>query len=467
MSASPPSDRPEKGTMTNAETAADRHAEQQARQDAREQAIAAKRAEAEAYKKQIRSEAIAAKRAEAAEQRRQMAGERTAQNPANAEPAARPVRAPAALGRFRSRHWTLLASFVIFVVLPIIVAAWYLYARAADQYASNLGFSVRKEEVGSAVELLGGITELSGSSSSDTDILYKFLQSQKLVARIDQKLDLRTIWGRADPDVDPYFAYDNSGTIEDLLDHWERMIKISYDSGTGLIDLRVLAFAPEDAKLIAEEIHAQSNDMINQLSAIAREDAIGYARDELTQSVERLKKARTALTEFRNRTQIVDPTIDTQGQMGLLNALNSQLADAQIELEVLKETTRDSDPRIESASRKIRVIQTQIDAERQKLGIGAGGGQGQAFANLVGEYESLIVDREFAETAYTASLATYDAAQAEARRQSRYLALHIEPTLAERAEYPKRELLLLMVSIFVFLAWSVGSLVVYSLRDRR
>ena len=56
--------------------------------------------------------------------------------------------------------------------MPALVTAFYLWTRAADQYASDVAFSVRTEEKGSAIELLGGITELSGSSSSDTDILY-------------------------------------------------------------------------------------------------------------------------------------------------------------------------------------------------------------------------------------------------------------------------------------------------------
>ncbi|MEE4345518.1 MAG: capsule biosynthesis protein [Paracoccaceae bacterium] len=353
------------------------------------------------------------------------------------------------------------------VVLPTLVAAWFLWMRAADQYASNLGFSVRREETGSAIELLGGITALSGSSSTDTDILYKFLQSQDLVRRIDAELDLRSIWSHPAAANDFVFGYDPNGTIEDLLSQWKRMVKIYYDSSSGLIDLRVLSFDPADSQRIAEAIFAQSSAMINDLSAIAREDAIRYARADLEGAVERLKTARQVMTEYRNRTQIVDPTMDTQGQMGLVNTLQGQLAEAMIELDLLSETTRSTDPRIESANRRIRVIEARIAAERQKVGIGSAAGNGQAFADLVGEYERLVVDREFAERSYTAALASYDAALAEARRQSRYLAAHVQPTLAEKAEYPERLVLLAVTGLFLFLIWAVLALVAYSLRDRR
>lgn len=384
------------------------------------------------------------------------------------EPAPGTIPPPVPQAGRRRRHGVLALSFAVMVLLPILVSAWYLWTRAQDQYASYVGFSVRTEEVGSAIELLGGITELSGSSSSDTDILYKFLQSQELVASVDAELDLRTIWSKADPEVDPIFAYDPPGTIEDLLEHWERKVAIYYDSGSGLLDLRVLAFDAQDARDIAEMIFAESSARINALSALAREDAISYARDELDQAVERLREARVALNAFRNRTQIVDPTIDTQGQMGLVNTLQAQLADALIEQDLLRETTRAGDPRLTQGELRIQVIERRIEEERRKLGLGGGvSGEGSVFADLVGEYESLVVDLEFAQQSYTAALATFDAARNEARRQSRYLAAHVRPTLAEQAEYPQRGFLLTLIGLFSFLAWSITVLVAYSLRDRR
>ena len=90
-----------------------------------------------------------------------------------------------------------------------------------------------------------------------------------------------------------------------------------------------------------------------------------------------------------------------------------------------------------------------------------------AFADLVGEYERLQVDREFAEQAYTTALAAFDGARNEARRQSRYLAAHVRPTLAESSEYPDRPVKLVTIVVFAFLIWSVVILVAYSLRDRR
>ncbi len=373
---------------------------------------------------------------------------------------------PASLARPKARHGWILAAFLLLVVAPVAGAAWYLYTYAADQYASTLAFSVRKEEGPSASELLGGITGLAGgASSSDTDVLAEFIQSQELVSRIDDRLDLRNIYTK--PDNDPVFTLKADAPIEDLVTYWNRATTLFYDGAQGLIEVRVLAFEAQDAQDIAIAIYDESTEMINALTAIARDDATRFARDDLEIAIDRLKAARTALTEFRTRTQIVDPTADIQGQMGLLNTLQAQLADSLIELDLLRETTRESDPRIRQTEQRIAVIEKRIDEERAKFGIGGGGTSDIAFADLMGEYESLIVDREFGEQAYLTALTNFDAAQAEAQRQSRYLAAHIQPTLAESAEYPRREMLLLALAFFALAIYGTLMLIYYSIKDRR
>ncbi len=155
--------------------------------------------------------------------------------------------------------------------------------------------------------------------------------------------------------------------------------------------------------------------------------------------------------------------------MGILSSLQEQLAQTLVDLDILRQTASDSDPRIQQAERRVEVIQQRIEEEQSKLGMGtsATAGQGSVFADLVGEYERLMVDLQFAEQAYTAAMAAYDASVAEARRQTRYLAAHIQPTLAERATRPDRIELTALTALFSFLIWGVLVLIAYALRDRR
>lgn len=378
-----------------------------------------------------------------------------------------PVEPPAPLARVQPRHGSILVSFALLVLLPVLVSGWYLWTRATDRYVSYTGFSVRTEEVSSAMELLGGMAALSGSSSSDTDILYRFIQSQEMVAMIDARLNLRAIWARADAATDPVFAFHQPGTIEDMRDYWNRMVHVYNDGGTGLIDLQVEAFAAADAQTIASMIYDESAAMMSRLSAIARADATRQARDERDAAVRRLGSARAALTLFRNRTQIVDPATSIQTQMGLVSSLQFQLAATLIDLDMLRQTTTPNDLRIVQAERRVSIIEARIGDEKAKIGASPGTRDGNAFADLMGEYERLAVDLQFAEQSYMASLVAFDTAVADARRKSRYIAAHVRPTLAQRPEHPRRAALLALVAMFALLIWSITVLSAYALRDRR
>ncbi|UTH46263.1 sugar transporter [Loktanella salsilacus] len=380
-------------------------------------------------------------------------------------PVARPV-------RMRSRHYGLIVSFVAMVVLPISLAGGYLYTMAADQYASTMAFTVRSEDVtSSAANLLGGIGAglagvSGGSTGTDADILYKFMHSPDLVRRVSQQIDLDRVFS-IPLKTDPLFAYNPEGTIEDLTDYWIRMVTISYDNTSRLMEVTTRAFTPQDARTIAEAVFAESSQMINELSDIARTDSTRYAQEDLDISLERLKGAREALTQFRLENEIVDLEADIQSQMGLLAGLQEQQTDALIELDLLTDNARADDPRLDQAQRRLKVIETRIAEERRKFGSEGTGPNGKNYADTVAQFESLSVDREFAERAYVSALSAFDTAKAEANRQSRYLAAYIKPTLAQQAEYPRRLMILGTTALFAMLLWIISTLVFYALRERR
>ncbi|MCB5200686.1 capsular polysaccharide transport system permease protein [Loktanella sp. DSM 29012] len=392
--------------------------------------------------------------------------------PAAPKKPAKPIKPVAGPARVRKRHWGLVVSFAVITLLPILLSAFYLWGRAADQYASTLGFTVRSEEVATPADMLSGLgggLAGGGSASRETDILYEFIRSQEMVRQVDAALDLKTIYARHH-DSDPLLGFDPDGaTIEDLTSYWQRMVRISYDSGTGLMELLVLAFDPADATRIAEEIFEQGSTLINQLSQIARDDATRYAQEDLLIAVDRLKYVREALTTFRLQNQIVDLTADIQGQMGLLNTLQAQQAAALIEFDLISETASASDPRVAQARRRLEVIEARIAEERRKFGSGGGSAdpEGVEYAETVAEFERLTVDREYAENAYALALSAFDVARGEANRQSFYLAPYITPTLAEKSQYPQRWLILSLVALFSFLIWAITSLIYYALRDRK
>ena len=374
-----------------------------------------------------------------------------------------PVAGPA---RMRKRHYRLAFSFVLLVLLPTIGAGYYLYTMAKDQFVSEVGCTVRREEAPLVSNLLTTLGNVSSSSSSDSDILFEYVRSQELVRRVDEEIDLRSLYG-AVYDEDPLFGLDPDATIEELVDYWQRVVRVSYAPSTGLLELEVRAFDPQTATRVARLVFSKSSEMINELSQIARDDATRYAREDLERAQADLKALRQSLTEFRMRTQIVDPQAAIQGQMGLLASLQQQLGEALIEYDLLVGKAPENDPRILQVKGRLEAIRARIDQERQQFGQGGDVADGENYATMVARFEQLLVEREFAEQKYATAVANFDRAQTEAQRQSRYLAAYVGPTEAESAIYPRRLLIFLLVAFFSTIAWAILALVYYSLRDRR
>ncbi|WP_118138207.1 capsule polysaccharide export protein, partial [Oceanicella sp. SM1341] len=377
--------------------------------------------------------------------------------PRNAKPAAgrRPRRLPA---------WLMPVTFVLLVLLPAAIVINYLYEKAADQYHSVVAFSVRSEEAPSVSEL--GVSLPTVTGPSDSDILYEFIQSQQMVETLQGDLDLRAIYNKR-PD-DEIFAFGTDHPIEDLVDYWNWATTVDYDSTTGLIEVTALAFTPEDAQNIAQGVLDESSQLINSLSTQAREDAISYARTDVEEAQARLREIRLKLRQFRDREQTADPTQDVEVQMALLTALQQNLAQALIDRAELTEVTSQNDPRIAQADRRIRAVEQQIAEEKAKIGnTSEDPDRAVPLASTVGEFEELKTDLGFAEEAYVTAQKAFDEARIEARRQSRYLAPHIQPTFSQQPQYPQRLLLSALTVGALIAIWGVLMLLVVNVTDRR
>ena len=366
--------------------------------------------------------------------------------------------------QMRVRHYGVIAMFLLFVIVPTLCYSVYLWTRSADQYQSDVGFGSRTEEVASTFDFLGALGGGSSSGSKDMDILNQFIISQELVAKVDAQLNLKAIYAK--PTRDPLNAFHPDGTIEDLVAFWQRMVLVNYDNATGLMNLEVYAFDPIDAQRIAQVILTESTNIINTLSQTAQEDTTRYSAEALAATEEKLTAARLAVLDFQIRNHIVDPNNVINNQLTVVSTLNQQLAASQIELDMLAGTVKDSDPRVLQLKRRIGVIQNRIAEEQSKVGA-ATDSTSPGFAKLMADFESLKVDQDFAQQAYSSARAAYEQALTDAQKKTRYLATYVAPTLAEAPTAPNRPFIAALVALIGFLAWAVVVLVYYALRDRR
>lgn len=368
--------------------------------------------------------------------------------------------------QLRPRHRGLLLSIVFFVISPIVVTATYMVFFAQPQYVSLSGFVVRQDDSASASMLAGGLSQVLGSTGAgNSDLLYEFIQSEAIVRRIQEDIDLIDHYSQTWP-MDPLFSIPPDVEMETLVRFWRRMVRITHDKNSGVLMVEVRARSPAMARAVSLMVISQSEAMINTLNASARRNRIVNAQSDLDTSIDNLRKAREALVAFQARTQILDPQADLQGRMGVLINLQQQLAQTIVEYDLLLQTAEPADPRLRQLSRRKSVIEERILRERESFVAENVTANNTDYPTLLAQYEGLRVDVIYAEEIYRTTLTVLTEARASAERQQLFVATFIEPSIPNVATHPRSILLIILTSFFAMMFWSVGALVYYSLRDR-
>jgi capsular polysaccharide transport system permease protein len=368
----------------------------------------------------------------------------------------------------KARHWAVGLSFLLVVILPSLASVGYLYAVAADQYASRVSFSIRGNESTGPISFLGALSQTVTVGGTDAEIVYDFVRSQQMVQAALAALPLENIYNL--PENDLVFRLGRDQPIEDVVNYWNWMTSVSFDGGSGIVHFEARAFDPASAQIISAFVLDESTRIVNEISSQAREDAVSVARQVLTQAEDRLREVRRQIRAFRDVEQELDPSENARAALGLMATLRQQRAEAQVELDSYLSLVGPQGPRAPALRQQIESLEQRIEEERQRLGAGATGqdaADGRLFSDLMGDYEELMVELEFAQNAYVSALSSFEQAQVEARRQTRFLSPHIRPTLSVEAQYPQRALLALGIFAMLTMVWSVVLLIAYNVRDRR
>ncbi|MEM7176751.1 MAG: hypothetical protein AAF503_03510 [Pseudomonadota bacterium] len=370
----------------------------------------------------------------------------------------------------RRRAWPLALSFLVAVLAPAAIAAWYMAEIAADQYQSHLAFSVRSgtsQQALPAPDLLGAMS--GGHSpvlSTESYVIYDFLRSQQIVEEVNAEIDLREVFNRAPGDW--VFSLGADASTEDLVRYWHWQVPVVYDTLSGIVTVEVRSFDRDSATRIARAILTHATGLVNDISRAAREDTVGFAQRELKVAEARLQTIRSRIRAFRDVEQKANAENQIAIAMGLIATLEGELAKARVDRKVALSYTKPTDPRVQRLENRITVLESRIQEERRRFGKGteAAAGTDKSLADLMGDFEELEVEREFAQTAYTNALASLQTAKADARRTQRYLAVHVRPTQADEAQYPQRLLIVGLVFGGALVIWILSVLILANIRDR-
>lgn len=367
-----------------------------------------------------------------------------------------------------SRHLgSLLFAFV--VILPFLASSIYFGSVASNQYESEIRFSVRGTAAAPAVDLLN-FTALPGGSTqhSDAHIVVAYIKSPQVLSDIEVELalDIRDFY--SGEHIDFLHRVDAEIPLEKFVENWNWFTSSEFNSTTGIATFRVRAFSAEAARQISQAVLSASELLINRLSADAKAQLIRSAEAEVTRTEARLAIARRAVQMFRNREQALDPSQQAATGQELITELEGNLLQLKARKTALLGQISEDSPSIRVLNRQIEALSEELSMQRARFGSGGGSRDvalGPNLSEAMTEYSGLVVELEFAEAAYTSALAALEASQAEARRQERYFAIVVSPTLPEVALYPKRILSVILILAMSVLIWFILYLMLQAIRD--
>jgi len=356
-------------------------------------------------------------------------------------------------------------SFLLAVVLPTILVGLYYAFIASPHYRAETRFSVRGMEK-STLETLG-LSALPGATTQAQDayIVIDYIHSKQVITDVRDKLniDLRQFFSH--PDIDLAYRIDPDMPLDKFINYWRWMVDASFNSTTSITTFEVTAFSGEDAQAIANAVLNVSTKLVNQLSTVAREQLINSAQAEVNRTEDRLIAARQSVEDFRDVEQISDPTREAESDQVIIQGLEKTLIELKSRRASLLSTVDVSSPSVRVLDRQIASYTTELDHKRRGIGAGQSGATGATLSSKLTQYNSLVFEQEFAEKAYATALASLETSQAEARRQDRYFAIAVEPSIPEISLYPLRLINTLIAGLVLCILWLIGYLVVQAVRD--
>lgn len=387
---------------------------------------------------------------------------------ANVEPLMLPPRERSAETGYTFRK-LLAHSFLACVLLPsLVVALFYLFV-AADQFASAGRLTVRSASGGgSAVSDLGGLMGTLGvagsSESGDSYILVDYIQSREVVEKLIENADFLLAYSR--PEADFWYRVDPNAPIEELVEYWQGMISVEFDSETGITSFMVRAFRPRDAERLAAEVLRLSENLINEISLRAREDTLRMARREVEVAEARFKESRASTARYRELQKEIDPVATATSQSTILAELESTLATREAEMNALLTTMSPQSPRVVYVRTQIDALKQQIRRQRTDLAAATGRGDiDDALTRRLSRYEELLAEQQFADEAYRSALASLEGARVEADKQQRYVEVFVRAAMPEDSLYPEGVRWTTIVAAAALLIWGLLALSAAAVRD--
>nr|WP_236845458.1 MULTISPECIES: capsule biosynthesis protein [unclassified Campylobacter] len=343
-----------------------------------------------------------------------------------------------------------LDSFKTVIYIMIVVIFYYAFV-AADRYVSNVSLSVKSTDGGSPISLSGieSLVGVASSSTEDIKLLQEYIKSFDMLQKLDEKINLRSLYEKQKLDL--FFRIYSSTSKESYLKYYRDRIHILFDDTTGLLNVAVEGFSPEDARNISAAILEECERFINEISHNIAREQLRFAQGELESAKQKYKDAKNELLAFQNEYGVFDPQSLAKTKAGFITEIELQISKKETELNTMRSYLNDNAPEIAALKAELRAHKEQLEKERRKV---ASNASQDKLNDVVAQFEALYLNLSFAEDVYKTAITAVETTRIEIGRKAKQVVVIQSPYVPDSAAYPKK--MYNIITIFVILTLIFG-----------
>lgn len=344
--------------------------------------------------------------------------------------------------------------FLVFVILPTLMAGFYYGFIASDIYISESRFVVKSpDQKGAQLSSLANLVQTKSLSSGQDQAneVLDYVRSRDALKDLNKGYDMRKAFAPSNADwLSRYPGLFASTSFENLYKFYGKRVSATLDSETGASIIKVEAFSPQVAYQINERLLDLSEAMVNRLNARSQTRGIAEAEARVVEARKRVRNARLALAQYRNTSQLIDPAKQAGGALEVSNTLTTEKATLEAQLDQMERLTP-RNPALPALRARVSALSSAIAGQEGRV-VGSRDG----IASKMSNYEALAVEQDFATENLNIASANLVQARAEAVHQKFYLERIVDPNTPDEPLLPRRVWSVIVVAISALCLYFIG-----------
>lgn len=337
--------------------------------------------------------------------------------------------------RTRDRFFSvlLLIALALTFVLPLTGSVVYYLLVASPGYSSEVRFIVRSSApLLSRDRYAGESVEPKAKIVQDTAVLLNYLESPAVIQDLQKHVNLNEVFGRAD--IDFISRLPANATQEDVLRYWMRRHSTSVNPKSGIVELKVTAFTPAEARDLVKLVLQLSERQVNKLNSGMWNDLLISTQRDVDLATKEVSDLRGKLRDIQNDTGVFDVDLSAESIITVLTTIESNIADLRSRRLALGQSVKEGSPQLAEIDRRLAGLEEQARTLREKAaGSSSSAGNLASFSSI---FDQTKLHLKLSEDKLASAISELEKIKLVSSLQLVYVDNFTEPTLPDMSTYP-------------------------------